>query len=110
MNREIKFRAWDKEKMNYFDLVDTWYNATNFDRKSEIMQYTGLKDKNGKEIYEKDIIKTSPKNKVVEFNHFHNEDFFCKTSDFIGFVIKDIEDCEVLGNIYENPHLLENNE
>lgn len=63
MSREIKFRAWDKENKQ-IELVDflgentlhicnaEWENREDF----EIMQYTGLKDKNDKEIYEDDIV------------------------------------------------------
>lgn len=79
-----------------------------------LMQCTGLKDTNDKLIYEKDIIKCSYGNVgalgVVEWN-FENMQFVLKIKeDFYSFSPKTIyEKIEILGNIYENPELLEGN-
>jgi len=118
--REIKFRAWDTDihKMVYehssgISDYSNWGILRYFD---EIMQYTGLKDKNGKEIYEGDIIECDklewykkaflseaeikekpPYREVVEW-------------DFESLSMRE-DDYEyswtVIGNIYENPELLE---
>lgn len=112
--REIKFRAWlkryemmvDVEKISmtsgriYFD-SDWW-------EEYELMQYTGIKDKNGKEIYEGDIVK-SPCGirKVI----FVDGGFCLDTGDFATDLYRMIDSkgnhLEVIGNIYENPELLE---
>src|SRR6185437_358813 len=123
--REIKFRAWHKEhkKMltvyvihqgtysegfvkncqGYAPPNDQYYFK--FDQ-AEWMQYTGLKDKNGKEIYEGDIIMYHFKTKST------NDEFISKVfwDEYMWLTdehsINRINDIEIIGNIYENIELL----
>lgn len=127
MNREIKFRGWsEKEKYmsedpgsanDYDGINDT---VRNVGRDYILMQYTGLKDKNGKEIYEGDIVKydfgnplnksiPNPKVREVGFTDGH----FCLLRDDFHYqqeintsLSRKSEYCEVMGNIYENSNLL----
>ena len=116
--REIKFRAWDGEKMlstirltaaHGIRLVSSsdleLYGLSDY--KCIFMQYTGLKDKNGREIYENDVLK--------EYNGDISEVVFIETE--AGFYARKIKtgDCrkiswnttlEVIGNIYENQELI----
>lgn len=128
MNREIKFRAWDGKKMFNCGIRDDGVCADFYCsdeayiyEKYPIMQYTGLKDKDGKEIYEGDIIKhrdlsklpiavmkygiqvTLEKSQPLEVMYEH-----CGFYPFNGWIDdanKELE-WEVIGNIYENPKLL----
>ncbi|MCM3573311.1 YopX family protein [Mesobacillus subterraneus] len=133
--RDIKFRLWDMKNFKmYHPHVDqhSWYFDDEYDSiqfpmendgflnyKSEknaiLLQYTGLKDKNDKEIYEGDILR------VTEDPVFGGED------DFVGVIkfyecafwidnerqgkasrlFNEITEHEVIGNIYKNPELLE---
>jgi uncharacterized phage protein (TIGR01671 family) len=109
--REIKFRAWDKKKEEISDCNDIWFlddaslNSI-FENKNYIfMQYTGLKDKNGKEIYEGDII-TDDNGEMV-----YDEVIFCKGTFCIKkgknqYHIFNEKNVKVLGNIYENNNLI----
>ena len=125
--REIKFRAWVKEKKAIFEVIlidyvtkkvtyllervghllsirDAKFNDV------ELMQYTGLKDKNNKEIYEGDILFESFGERyykvVFENGSFRAEfkgDFEEYSFDLIDVVA---QGCEIVGNIYENPELI----
>jgi uncharacterized phage protein (TIGR01671 family) len=130
--REIKFRAWDREgiyynqynenssRMIYGITLNNPKIHTRFDL-FDLMQYTELKDKNGKEIYEKDIVKG---NFDVEYM-INDDEIKLVNEELIGEVSFQMgcfgivfegdnflplwsgSSLEVLGNVYENPELLE---
>ena len=117
--REIKFRAWDniagmRYSSDFPNLVQFWNYVLNRDlvQGFELMQYTGLKDKNGKEIYEGDFIKDIDSWGIGQV--VWSEDDLCWTTKFSnnelwGFVPQHGRDnhCEVIGDIYSNPELRE---
>lgn len=131
----LKFRAWDKKKdiFTNYQIVDNmlyfmdkftgaWIRDDNQDRFA-LMQSTGLKDKNGKEIFEGDIVNCGY---LFTGSPFEEEDDYTEDIGVIkivncGAVVKingdfeclvdvlnNCEDFEVIGNIYENKELLEN--
>lgn len=127
-----KYRAWDKETQTMLDvsLIDFkksvlvgehWdFGETNFINFDDIhlMQSTGLKDKNGKEIFEGDIIRYNID--VVDIKRHPTLGFYTVLDGREGFFgdgmsIDDFEEdakefsktAEIIGNIYENPELLE---
>jgi uncharacterized phage protein (TIGR01671 family) len=115
--REIKFRAWLGNRMgvafNPFDSVFLSQGGT-FSDETIFMQYTGLKDKHGKEIYEGDIIEFDLIDGQKEFGvvRFSEDGFW--TSQLEGFqeellsdeINSSAYDWKVAGNIYENPELV----
>jgi len=131
--REIKFRAWDKKnmKMQYSNIV--WgitglkYPALtgiddneDIDTISDLMQYTGLKDKNDVEIYEGDLLETDINKKVFEViyqqysysvtslrtkNNWNLNETYMIT-DYLKHLKKGNATFEVIGNIYQNKELL----
>ena len=136
MNREIKFRAWDSKTKKWLFGYE-YPNLGGFSMKGEVMlfgeysrffesipiedwdkiilmQYTGLKDKNGKEVYEGDVIRQSSDLCIIESCV---GGFDCQMlvelknggtlrGSVYNFSFLSEKYCEIIGNIYENPELL----
>jgi len=118
--REIKFRAWNK-KENIMEQVFSlflradgrpFYSDTETPHNEqyvEVMQFTGLKDKNGKEIYVGDIIRsnfTYPRSGTVHEVIECHSGFGVKIGEGTTQYFDAREELEVIGNVYENPELL----
>lgn len=120
--RTIKFRAWDKLNQKMWDVLQylpyawenwtvkitnmssTWYMSDDF----ELMQFTWLLDKNGKEIYEWDILKFRTKENNFVKVYFDDGGFKMKvwnTISSLSYFLGKYQ-CEVIWNIYESPELL----
>lgn len=115
--REIKFRAWDGAIMldSGFS-INPHGHAYNIREEHsphfKLMQYTGIKDKNGVEIYEGDILNCVDDHGLtsiekVEYSEYGFEPFTNQTGDLADCYSEfNYDSFEVIGNIYENPELL----
>jgi len=110
--RKIKFRAWDKNHkiMKDMEFPNKGWNEKYVKGCLIVMQFTGLKDKNKKEIYEGDIIKDEIEDWECEviFDKFGFKLRRLKTEKVFDFSKWSLEkeEYEIIGNIYENPELL----
>lgn len=115
-----KFRAWDKKDKAIRDVTHIIYmyesvvlnvERTFYERtfcEIELMQLTGLKDNDGIEFYEKDIVRDidSEELGVVEYDEGQFRVSYNDVSEQLWEIDKDLQ---IIGNIYENPELLEDN-
>ena len=134
--REIKFRAYYKADKRIYEVLyldfasnelGLWDEETEFDFECsfedvELMQYTGLKDQNNAEIYESYIVKFDPQSPcgdefynprdgemgevILDFGSFVVRPIDKKRED-LRFSLSELGDWVVVGNIYENPELLQ---
>ena len=137
MKREIKFRAYSSpnHKMYLVSNIEwdldgrIWVTADDgkngielMDEEAHLMEYTNLKDKNGREIYESDILKVTAEDGesyVATVKWFGDEDYpafdlagipapWSYDANALATIFQEgIETCEVIGNIWDNPDLLE---
>ena len=123
--REIKFRAWDKEQKEWvkYSITDNipifCHNTSRWKTDKEgkrfiLCQYTGLKNFNGKEIYEGDIVRAIGFSKWIGVAKYSDKNqafvFECIDKNYRGnivFMSQFGQGFKILGNIYENPELLE---
>jgi hypothetical protein len=111
MNREIKFRAWDEKqrKMYSWEHMTTGYLIgflTGYYKDTHVMQFTGLKDKNNKEIYEGDIVQCWG-GEYCQGYWEHSAREQVTFDPFLLMALSEYENVEVIGSIYENPELLQ---
>ena len=122
MNDRFKFRAWyyDKDDENDSDNNTMFYNAQDTydclcgnpplkassfgdiidDERWVVEQCTGLKDKNGKLIYENDLIKIDDDVAVIEWSDYYARFMLESSEDIFDFETTYARDCEIIGNIH----------
>ena len=117
--KEIEFRVYVKDKHKIYKVkeIDFNYKCVKFEEENkptdtmlmfnqvELMQYTGLKDKNGKKIFEGDIVKDIL-GQIGQIIYKEKYSAFVVDKWEVGYALWFDKGIEVIGNIYDNPKLL----
>lgn len=118
---EVKFRGKRLDNGKWItgshtliqDADGTWLEDENLDvvkvDPDTLGQYTGLKDKNGKEIYVRDILGIyydDGDSGITTVRNFGEIDYYTDDSDYTILAWFDLNKCEIIGNIHDNPELL----
>lgn len=127
MSREIKFRGWHTKLQKMFSAEEmaadqltmlttgAFINVSGSSQSQSViyprdkfipLQFTGLKDKNGREIYEGDVIDGWMGKQVVEFNDGQFDPFGAPSHGGHEWDNEEASKCEIIGNIHENPELI----
>jgi hypothetical protein len=118
--RSLKFRAWDIKRKTYDHeelllapngdiLASRWQELCEPESEYIIEQYTGLKDKNGKEIYEGDIVDYNDDGECIGVVKYDAPEFYldADATNWARMFLKGAPHQKVIGNIHESPELLE---
>ena len=103
--RQIKFRAWDKVNKKWLET-----ELILKDEQVDFVEFTGLLDKNGEEIYEGDIVRFGFANNLTTHEVVFDKNFMCRDMIHnrreVGMREFWSDRLEIIGNIYENPELI----
>lgn len=108
--RTIKFRVWDNHDKQMLEDQEAKYWLSQ-GIQAEYMQFTGLLDKKGREIYEGDVLQWLGGQGEVIYDRyrFQVNGYYDSWQDWPSDIFSENAEIEILGNIYENPELLANN-